>query len=73
MMPQSPSERQNLAWLFVGFFPLLLQCDFILQRHSLILPSEKLLKQIGFHEIDTSGELDLIQMAVPRMEVLKLK
>lgn len=32
-----------------------------------------MLKQICFSEIDTSGKLDLIQMAVPRMEVLKLK
>lgn len=32
-----------------------------------------MLKQICFNEIDTSGKLDLIQMAVPRMEVLKLK
>lgn len=32
-----------------------------------------MLKQICFNEIDTSGKLDLIQVAVPRMEVLKLK
>lgn len=32
-----------------------------------------MLKQICFNEIDTSGKLDLIQMAVPRIEVLKLK
>lgn len=32
-----------------------------------------MLKQLCFNEIDTSGKLDLIQMTVPRMKLLKLK